>query len=943
MSLAFDRPLLLLLVPACAAVVYLLWRTSRVYMPPIRRRISLVLRLTITTLLVAVLAEPRIQLPANDLAVAFLLDRSDSITPAMQQQQEQWLADALQHKAQQDQAAVISFGGEPVVDRALSSEPDPPRLSPSTNVSPSSTDIAAAIRAGLAVLPPSSARRLVLMTDGQENQEKADTAASLAAAAGVQLMAVPLDSVRGPEVLVRALDAPSQLREGERFSVSAQVDSNVATSGTLYLIVDGSLAGSLDVNLEPGTSRFILPVEPLPNGHHVLRLQLQADQDTLAQNNSAGAYVIVQGPPKILVVEGTPGEGSYVVDALRATGLQVDVSTPDGAALDSDALLSYASTVLVDVPADALPVGRMLTLKSYVRDHGGGLLVVGGDKAFGPGGYARTPLEDMLPVRMDLRGKSLSTSVALILVMDVSGSMGGGPGGASKMDLAKEAALAAVELLGEYDQIGILAFDDHNQWMVKPTFASDLSPIEDAIGRMQPGGGTEIYPALKEAFDTITPLDAKVKHLILLTDGEAPRGPYEDLAKQMEANQVTLSTVGIGSDADTNLLQELANLGHGRYYDGNDPFDLPQLLVKETQQVQRAAIVEEDFTPLAVTSNPATDGIDMKSAPPLRGYVATTPKPQSTVLLASRELDPVLSEWQYGLGRVMAWTSDTKNTWASRWLEWPDFSRFWAQLVKRTDRAPEDPNRQITVKVDGDKARITLDAQSGAEQPDRQYLNFLPSQSVVVDPSGNQTTVPLPQVAPGRYEATVPVQADGVYTLTATQTDTDGSGAVVSSGFVVPYSPEYGLTATDQSGLDALARHTGGRLVSDPADAFAHTLPSVGSPQPLWPLLLAIVAALLVLDVGVRRVRLSGPELRAGYSAVRRRLGYVDEAGSVGAGSRRVVSGAGRRAEAPAPAVGLVAALGAHAQDGAALRARVAAPTTQSGRLLAAKRRATRR
>src|SRR5205085_8612926 len=159
-SLAFDRPLLLLLLPACIAVVYALWRTSRVYMPPVRRRLSLGLRLSIVTLLVAVLAEPRIQLPANDLAVAFLLDRSDSITPSMQADQERWLADALQHKAQQDQAAVISFGGEPVVDRALSTDSDPPRLSPSTNLNPSSTDVASAIRAGLAVLPPSAARRL---------------------------------------------------------------------------------------------------------------------------------------------------------------------------------------------------------------------------------------------------------------------------------------------------------------------------------------------------------------------------------------------------------------------------------------------------------------------------------------------------------------------------------------------------------------------------------------------------------------------------------------------------------------------------------------------------------------------------------------------------------------------------------------------------------------
>ena len=347
--------------------------------------------------------------------------------------------------------------------------------------------------------------------------------------------------------------------------------------------------------------------------------------------------------------------------------------------------------------ASSLPPGQMRALQTYVRDFGGGLVVVGGDNAYGPGGYARTPLEDMLPVRMDLRGKSVSASVALMLVVDVSGSMGGGPGGASKMDLAKEAAIAAVELLGEYDQVGVLAFDDQNHWMIQPTFASDLAPIEEAIGRMQPGGGTEIYPALKESFHAIAPIEAKVKHIVLLTDGQAPRGDYPGLMQQMRDASVTLSTIGIGTDADTQLLQELAQLGNGRYYDGNDPFDLPRLLVKETQQVQRAAIVEQDFTPIAVASSPATAGIDFRQAPQLRGYVATTPKPQATVLLASSQLDPVLSEWQYGLGRVLAWTSDASNRWSSRWLEWPGFHGVLGasrQAVRAAAGGSQPPDRR---------------------------------------------------------------------------------------------------------------------------------------------------------------------------------------------------------------------------------------------------------
>jgi hypothetical protein len=294
-----------------------------------------------------------------------------------------------------------------------------------------------------------------------------------------------------------------------------------------------------------------------------------------------------------------------------------------------------------------------------------------------------------------------------------------------------------------------------------------------------------------------------------------------------------------------------------------------------------------------------------------------------------------LAEWQYGLGRVMAWTSDARNLWASRWLEWPDFGRFWAQVVKRTDRPPEDPNRQITVKIEGDRARITLDAQTGTELSDRHYLNFLPTQAVLVEPNRAEVHIPLPQVAPGRYEATVPVEADGVYTLTATQMESTGEQFIQSGGFVVPYSPEYGLTGTDQTFLEALARRTGGRLISDPSEAFTHTLPSVGAPRPLWPLLMVALAILVVADVGVRRVRISVPELRAGYAALRRRLGYIDDPRA-----RAMASTAQRRDDVDRP-TGLVSAAGTHGHD--AIRPDASGVGTQSSRLLAAKRRASRR
>jgi Mg-chelatase subunit ChlD len=933
MTIDFERPWLLPLLPLSLGLVWFLWHTSRAYMPPIRRRASLVLRCAVVTLVCLVIASPLVQLRADQVAVAVLLDRSDSITPNARAEEEQWLARSLATKNSNDQVAVITFGEDATVERALSDDPRAPRLAPPSGGT--RTDIAAAIRAGVAALPPSAARRLVLLSDGRENIDKAEPAADLAAAAGVQLLSVPVEQTNGPEVLVRQLDAPSQLREGERFSVTAQIQSSVPTSATLHLLMDGSLVASQDVDLDQGVNRLVMPLEPIPSGHHLLRLQIEPEEDTITQNNTAGALVVVTGPPSVLVVEGSSGEGQYLADALRSSGLKVDVGSPVSAPLDVASLRNYAAVVLADVPANELAAGQMRALKTYVQNYGGGMVVAGGDRAYGPGSYARTPLEEMLPVRMDLRGKSVSASTALMLVIDTSGSMGGGPGGASKMDLAKEAAISAAELLGEYDQIGIIAFEDQPRWVIQPTPATDLGVIQAAIAEMQPGGGTEIYPALKMAYDGLAPVDAKVKHIILLTDGEAPRGPYEDLAKQMEAANISLSTIGIGSDADTNLLQELAQLGHGRYYDGNDPFDLPRLVVKETQQVQRAAIVEEDFKPIRISSNPALDGIDTNQLPILRGYVATTPKPQSSVLLASRQIDPILSEWQYGLGRVMAWTSDVRPRWSANWIDWPDFNRFWAQVVKRTTRPPEDPNRQVTVQVEGNRALITLDAQTGVEAAERQYLNFLPTTATVVDPRGDEHEVDLPQVAPGRYQASYPVEDDGVYSLQVRQTDSDGSIANQSSGFVVPYSPEYRASGTDDNFLENLAKRTGGRLIHDPEQAFLHDLPAVGAPRPLWPLLVILAAALFVADVGVRRVRITGPEMRAAYYAVRRRLGYVDEPAG------------GRLVAAPRPATPAASLVGLHTvvrpTANASPHVPAAAAAARPSRLLAAKQRAARR
>lgn len=929
----FDFPWSLLAIPALVWWAWWLARTSRTYLPPGRRRAALITRVVVSVLLPLALARPVVAWPASGLDLVFLVDRSASMGASAAREAERWLQASLAAMGQDDRASIVTFGGSATVDRPLERGRELPNLPAQANDA-DHTDIGAAIRTGLGLLAPDSARRMVLLSDGQENRGSSREAARLAAAAGVPIDVVHIGQTAEREVSAFSLDTPPRVREGERFSATLIVQSSAYTPARLVIAAEGRIVADQETELRPGVNRFVLPVEPMRQGTHEFRAEVEAEDDTFPANNQAGSVTVVGGPPSVLLVEGTPGHGQYLTAALEAAGVSVEVASPTTAPWDSAALRRFEAVILVDVPAVSLPEGQQRTLGDYVQSFGGGLVVVGGEQSYGPGGYARKPLEGMLPVRMDLRGRSLSASVALILVIDTSGSMGGGPDGSSKMDLAKEAAISAAELLGEYDQIGVVAFEDTARWIVNLQPASDLGTIQELIAQMAPGGGTDIYAGLAEAYPALEAIDAKVKHIILLSDGQTPGKDWDTLMARMRAEKISLSSIGIGSDADYALMQRLADLGNGRYYEGNDPFDLPRLVVKETTQVQRAALVEEDFHPIRVVRSPVTEGLDFLTAPALKGYVATTPKQGANVLLVSHQLDPVLTEWQYGLGRVLAWSSDARNRWSTRWLDgWPEFSRFWSQVVRRAARPPDDPNRSLLVRLQGGQGTIRLEAQSD----ERAYRNFLPSRAQVVGPGGQSREVSLTQVAPGTYEGGFPLVGDGAYLVQASQQEEDGTIATQTGGLVAPYSQEFRALGINRQLLDEIARRTGGSAVREPSVTFAAN--TVDSParrsRELWPALAVLAALVFLFDIAVRRLRLEQLVRSRLWRRLERALGSVVET------RLRPAMAMGRAGAGP----GLVSMVGSGSAVAASGDARAAreAVVASAGRLLAAKQRAGRR
>ena len=867
MSISFANPACLwLLVPFLPLLALpLAGRNAR---QALRRKWpSILLRLVIGLGLILGLAGARWVQPVDDVSVVFVIDLSDSVPAAEQERAETFIRQAIAAMPAGARAAVVAFGEEALVERLASEARD---LPPIASVPGSGrTDIASAIRLALALFPEESHKRLVLLSDGLENVGDALAQADLAAARGVEIAVVPLLAPPADqEAYVADMEMPSAVRQGQEFDVIVTVESTLAQEATLHLLGDGQLLASRHVALEAGTNRIVFSVTAGQAGFRRYRVELEPLLDTLPQNNLASGFAVVSGPPRVLVVEGQAGEAEALQRALESTDVVVTVVAAGALPVDLATLSSYDTVVLVDVPADALPTGAMEALPVAVRELGRGLVMVGGEHSFGAGGYLRTPLEQALPVDMDVRSRTREPNIALVLAVDKSGSMGrchcnnpnARPGeyarvevGLPKVDIAKSAILMASQALGPLDYMGVVAFNENALWALELQPLVGEPALQEAIGGIQAEGGTNIYAGLAEAEEALRETSARVRHIILLTDGWSSSGDYQALTARLEEEGITLSVVAAG-EGSAEYLEGLALAGGGRYYAVPSIQDLPQIFFRETVEATGSYIIEEPFYPLPAGTTPILRGLDPLALPALQGYNGATPKATAQVSLVSPRGDPLLAQWQYGLGRAVAWTSDLKAQWAADWVEWERFNAFAAQLVGWTLPEPASEQLQVTTRLDGPTAYFQVDSTDDEGRP----RDLLETQVTLIGPTLAGQTVELEQTAAGRYEGSMLVGEPGTYMVQVVQRDAEGQPvAQRTTGLVVPYSPEYRRAGDGGALLTALAQATGGTALESEAAAFAPTQRPASRALPLWPALLLTAALLFPADVGVRRLRLT--------------------------------------------------------------------------------------
>ncbi|MCA9983083.1 MAG: VWA domain-containing protein, partial [Anaerolineales bacterium] len=709
--MSFTTPLALLLLLSLP-YIYWLGRPKRNFSLRGRWRdwSSLVLRGAILLLLVLALSGAQSVRAADELAVVFLVDASDSVTPALREEAENYVRTAMAEMGPNDRAAVILFGANALVERPMSGLAE---LAPVSSVpQPLNTDLAEAVRLALAIFPAGAGRRIVILSDGAATIGNSVEAARLAATSGVQIDYVPLQRPAGDaEALITAVDAPNRVTQGESFTVHVTVESNRNMAATLRILAEGSVVHEEPVNLTVGANTFQVRLQTEAQEFARYQAEIVPAEDTYYQNNQMAAFTEIVGAPRVLVVapDGTlddsgnpvPDEAPQLILALEATGLAVDRTTPEEFPVSLAQVSSYASIILVNVNAKDLTPRKMETIQIYVRDLGGGLVAVGGPESYGMGGYFRTALEETLPVNMQIQDQERFPSVTMVIVIDRSGSMGAQEGSLTKIQLAAEGAVRVVELLNDFDVISVIPVDTQPSGMIGPASASERDNLIGQIRQIGAGGGgIYVRTGMEEAANVLADNPSEVQHIILLADGsdsEEKEGVPE-LIEGLAAEGVTVTTVSIGDGPDTPWLADMAALGNGRFHLTDRASNLPEIFTQETTAIQRSYLVEERFFPTLVQQSPILAGI--REVPALQGYVGTEAKATARVVLETHLGDPLLATWQYGLGRAVAWTSDATDRWGAQWVAWDGFPVFWAQAVLWTMTDNRDSNVESIIEYE---------------------------------------------------------------------------------------------------------------------------------------------------------------------------------------------------------------------------------------------------
>ena len=831
MSLEIAHPLRLLAIPACCAAVlcfaFLQKSRSR------KEKISHILHHAVILLGALAFAGLSVMAASPDRTAWLVLDVSASVK---EEEVTALAREALEKAGGDRKTGVIVFGRNAAVERSIGSTAGITEIRAGTDRDASR--LGEALSLASALLPTDSNGGIAVISDG------AVTGAEewLKGGSPVPVNTMTAGRKAGFDAQVTEISVPGTLYEGQKYTTLVTVHANAAGGATLLLRDSRGVPRTQRVALRKGENTFAFESVASSGGVITCEAQVLADGDTVAANNTNSTYSVVSGGISVLVAEGKPGEGGELRRMLEHAGMAVTVLPAAMLSEQAADLWAYHAVALVNVDAETLSEAQVAAIDEAVRERGCGLAVFGGDASYALGGYRGSALEKILPVTIDVRNRMDLPSTALVIAIDKSGSMSESSWGLTRLQLAREAACSALEVLNERDSAGVIAFDDTGKWVVPLSGVTDVPAMQEKIRTIRIGGGTAFYSPLKMAQDALGNARAQYRHVIFLTDGEAGDTGYEEIVRQMADAGITVTTVAVGDGADAAGMRKLAEIGHGRMYFAG-PFDsLPKIFTKETMMISGSYVQNRVFTP--VVTDGSMTGFD--GFPPLEGYLAVTEKPLATVSLCSDRQDPVLSWWQYGAGRVAAWTSDIRGGWSSAFLQWEEAPAFFGGIVSFIL-----PVRASSGEISLEDGRIAFTA----EADDALLSRAAKAEARITRPDGTQETVALEQAGARTFAGAADTSAAGAYAVHVSVRDRLGNELLAHDGGAVrSWSREYDVRTEDGDVLEKLSAQTGGKHTDSAAELLSFPDTSARKRRDLAPWLAGAAGLLFLFDIAQRRL-----------------------------------------------------------------------------------------
>jgi uncharacterized membrane protein len=859
-SFYFAQPWWLTVALVLVPMIYLA-RRHLAALGSVRRICAVTVRSLVILLLIALLARPHFVKINEQLTLIAVMDRSRSVPKKLGEDSYAYMDQALSKKNPDGQLAVIDIAEIVSISKLPSG--DLKIHERNTMLTGMGSHLSAGVQMAMAIAPPDTANRILLVSDGNETAGDLKEAATLAAANGIPVDVLPLQYEYDREVVFKRLAAPTNARSGQTIGMRFILGSTAATRGRIELNLNGTPVDldpdsdgvGVAVDLKPGTNVQTLSLPMGARGMHDFEATFIPDDpasDRVSQNNRAGAMTYVAGPGNVMVVDNDGLTGPALAGSLRRMQIEVEYTPVAQFPGKLSQLMDTDAVVLVNISSSSFTYEQQEMLSRYVTDMGGGLVMIGGSESFGAGGWIGSPVADILPVDLDPPQKKQMPKGALVLILHACEIPAGNM-------WSKKIAVAAVNSLSKKDLVGIVEYkwQDGDAWAHPLSEVGDRQAVLASINNLQLGDMPDLHSHLQEAYNQLKTVKAGQKHVVVISDGD-PQPPTAQLLNQMKQSGITCSGIVVNphSPADKQNMLRIAEKTGGRYYDVKDASKLPQIFIKEAQVVRRALIVEESFSPILTYSlNEITRGVN--SLPNLDGYILTGPKGGlSQVLLSSHKGDPILATAQSGLGRCVAFTSSVDSRWASSWQNWSGYERFWEQVIRWVGKSVQSSDFEVYAEVQGRNVNVQLETYD----KEGDVVQLARVDGLVIAPDMTSVDLVMSQKGPGQYEGQFQTAAPGNYIINLRHKKTgDGSKTRLTQIPVsVPFAPEFRDLTDNTSLMKQISELTGGRVLGgDPTDAHLFDTAGVKFPQTQVPLnkyLMLIWLALFLLDVAVRRL-----------------------------------------------------------------------------------------